>query len=79
MVGPAAIVRWATKIYSFWETDLIRKSHYDLKILFTQDAYGEKNIPQMENSPSGNVCWLCLIDMTSKVLSRSLQITAVYS
>lgn len=29
---------------------------------------GEKNIPQMENSPSGNVCWLCLIDMTSKVL-----------
>lgn len=45
MVGPAAIVRWATKIYFlFWETDLIRKSHYDLKILFTQDAYGGKKI-----------------------------------
>lgn len=45
MVGPAAIVRWATKIYFlFWEIDLIRKSHYDLKILFTQDAYGEKKI-----------------------------------
>ena len=53
MVGPAAIVRWASKIYFlFWETDLIRKSHYDLKILFTQDAYGKKiflkwKIPQV--------------------------------
>lgn len=47
MVSPAAMARWATKIYFlFWEADLIRKSRYDFKILFTQDAYGKK-IPQM--------------------------------
>ena len=60
MVGPAAIVRWATKIYFlFWETDLIRKSHYDLKILFTQDAYGEKKYSSNGEFPK----WECMLFM----------------